>query len=134
LATHLGIAKRVTFASPVPSMEMPRFMSALDVLVLPSRTRPNWKEQFGRVLIEAMACGVSVIGSDSGEIPSVIGEAGLVFRQDDVEDLRRCLLSLYDHALRLRLAREGRARVMAHYTQAHIAAETRQVYLDMTSR
>ena len=46
--------------------------------MLPSLTRPNWKEQFGRVLVEAMACGVPVVGSDSGEIPRVIGEAGLV--------------------------------------------------------
>jgi len=48
-------------------------MNSLDVLVLPSRSRSFWKEQFGRVLIEAMACGVPVIGSSSGEIPNVIG-------------------------------------------------------------
>ena len=43
---------------------------------MPSRTLPNWKEQFGRVIIEAMACGVPVVGSDSGAIPDVIGDAG----------------------------------------------------------
>ena len=51
--------------------------------MLPSLTRPNWKEQFGRVLIEAMASGVPVIGSDSGAIPDVIGQAGLIFPEGD---------------------------------------------------
>jgi len=48
----------------------------MDILVLPSETRPNWKEQFGRVLIEAMACGACVVGSDSGEIPTLIKASG----------------------------------------------------------
>lgn len=131
LAADLDIAGRVHFLRPVPSSGIANYMADLDVLVLPSRTRANWKEQFGRVLIEAMACGVPVIGSDSGEIPHVIGEAGLVFRQDSVSDLRRCLLCVLDDGLRSGLARAGRARVLAHYTQAQIAAETRDVYVEM---
>ncbi len=131
LAAELGVASRTTFLTPIPSVEMPRFMPQLDVLVLPSRARPNWTEQFGRVLIEAMACGVPVVGSDCGEIPDVIGDAGLVFRQDDVDGLRQALAQLRDDNLRLRMARAGRARVEAHFTQARVAAETREVYLEM---
>lgn len=131
-AGALGIAPRVTFLAPLPSTEIPRFMHTLDVLVLPSRTRPNWKEQFGRVLVEAMSCGVPVIGSDSGEIPSVLGGAGLVFPEEDVEALRAHLTRLRDDPdLRVGLSAAGRARVMAHYTQARIAAATREVYLQM---
>ena len=43
--------------------------SEMDVLVLPSHTTPRWAEQFGRVLVEALWCGIPVVGSSSGEIP-----------------------------------------------------------------
>ena len=66
---------------------MPAFFREIDVFVLPSISRPNWTEQFGRVLIEAMASEVVVVGSDSGEIPHVIGEAGLVFPEGDAPAL-----------------------------------------------
>jgi glycosyltransferase involved in cell wall biosynthesis len=76
LAAMLGVQARVHFAGRIDSSAMPAFYRDLDLFVLPSRTTPAWKEQFGRVLIEAMACGVPVIGSDSGEIPHVIGAPG----------------------------------------------------------
>ena len=53
--------------------DMPAAYAQLDVAVLPSHTTPTWKEQFGRVLVEALWCDVPVVGSDSGEIPWVIG-------------------------------------------------------------
>jgi glycosyltransferase involved in cell wall biosynthesis len=129
LAGELGIADRVRFAGQVASVEMPARLRALDALVLPSLTRPNWKEQFGRVLVEAMACGVPVVGSDSGEIPHVVGEAGLIFPEGDVEALRDRLARLAaDARFRADLAARGRARVLAHYTQARIAEATCAVY------
>jgi glycosyltransferase involved in cell wall biosynthesis len=132
LADELGIAGRVHFVGHVPSIEMPVFYRGLDVLVLPSRTLPNWKEQFGRLLIEGMACGVPVIGSDSGAIPEVIGEAGLIFPEDDVDGLRAHLLRvMVDEGLRRRLAHAGRERVLAHFTQARIAEDTVRVYGEM---
>ena len=132
LAQELGISAKVTFDPPIPSSQMPRYLNGLDALVLPSLTRPNWKEQFGRVLIEAMACGVPVIGSDSGQIPHVIGEAGLVFSEGDAQSLLKELQRLMDHPpLRVQLSSRGRERVLAHYTQARIAAETYQVYKEL---
>ena len=132
-ARALGAGERVSFEERVPSTEIPAHLQQLDVLVLPSRTRPNWKEQFGRALVEAMSCGVAVVGSDSGEIPRVIGEAGLVFPEGDVEALRGCLARLMnDPSLRAELARRGRARVLAHYTQAQVAAQTYAVYQELT--
>ena len=131
LAAQLEIASRVEFLPPISSTNIPQFMHGLDVLVLPSRTRANWKEQFGRVLVEAMACGVPVLGSDSGEIPFVIADAGLVFPEDDAGALRDGLRRLRSDDLRERLARAGRERMLAHYTQVHIARETRDVYLEM---
>ena len=132
LARELGLADRVVFDKPIPSTQMPAYLTGLDVLVLPSRTRPNWKEQFGRVLVEAMACGVPVIGSTCGEIPQVIGDAGLVFPEEDVNALREALLHLQrDDNLRRDLAERGRARVLSHYTQKQVAAATVDVYRQM---
>jgi glycosyltransferase involved in cell wall biosynthesis len=132
LAAELGLAERVRFEDLIPSTQMPGYYNQLDALVLPSLTRPNWKEQFGRVLIEAMACGVPVVGSDSGEIPNVIGDVGLVFPEGDVQALRARLSRLMaDPALCEELAHRGRERVLAHYTQAQVAAKTHQVYQEL---
>ena len=129
LAADTGIADRVTLGVRLPSAEMPDFYRSLDLLVLPSRTRPNWKEQFGRVLIEAMACGVPVLGSDSGEIPHVIGDAGVIFPEGDVETLRSQLQRLMeDGAARNGLAAAGRQRVLARFTMAEIARQTVAAY------
>jgi glycosyltransferase involved in cell wall biosynthesis len=128
-AQRLGLADRVSFDAPIPSARMPAYYHQLDALVLPSRTRPNWKEQFGRVLIEAMACGIPVVGSDSGEIPHVIGDAGLIFPEGRSDLLQAHLRELLrDPDLRTNLAQKGRERVLSRYTQAQIAAETYQVY------
>jgi glycosyltransferase involved in cell wall biosynthesis len=132
LAGDLGIKDRVHFESTISSSQMPAFLQQLDVLVLSSRTLPNWKEQFGRVLVEAMACEVPVIGSNSGEIPHVIGDGGLIFAEDDVAGLGEHLLKLMqaeDH--RQKLGRLGRKRVLAMYTQAQIAAQTVAIYREM---
>lgn len=128
LATGLGIGERVTILPGVPSTEVPLWLNRLDCLALPSLTRPTWKEQFGRILVEAMACEVPVLGSDSGEIPNVVGEAGLIAREGDAADLARQLSLLMDPALRADLGRRGRLRVLEHFTQAKVAEETYQFY------
>jgi glycosyltransferase involved in cell wall biosynthesis len=132
LASQLELAEQVLFLGRVRSTEMPAFFASIDVLVLPSRTTATWKEQFGRVLVEAMACQTPVIGSDSGEIPHVIGEAGLIFPEGNRPALAGLLQRLAeDAALRAELGRLGRSRVLAHFTQQRIAAATYQVYQQM---
>jgi glycosyltransferase involved in cell wall biosynthesis len=132
LASRLGIAGRTVFDGQIPSLEVPSYLAQLHVLVLPSRTRSNWQEQFGRVLPEAMVSGVPVVGSDSGEIPNVIGDAGLIYPEGDVEALRAHLQALMgDRALWHDMAERGRERVLAHYTQAQVAAETVAVYRNL---
>jgi len=132
LAAHLGITDRVFFDGPISSDDMPSYLQQLDVLVLSSRATPNWKEQFGRVLVEAMACEVVVVGANSGEIPNVIGSAGLVFPENDVAALREHLRQLMlSEELRRELGRSGRQRVLDRYTQAQIATQTVAVYREM---
>jgi glycosyltransferase involved in cell wall biosynthesis len=129
-AEALGVRRRVElieWTSDVPS-ELRR----LGALALPSRTTPSWKEQFGRVLPEAMSCGVPVIGSSSGEIPNVIGDAGLVFPEGDVGALAAAIGRLAaDPALRADLGQRGRARVLERYTQAALARQYYEVYRAM---
>lgn len=129
LARELQIEARVHFAAPLASVAMPMWYAPIDVFVLPSLTRANWKEQFGRVLIEAMACEIAVIGSTCGEVPHVLGDAGLIFPEGDVNALRAHLAALQSNLARRReLGERGRARVLAKFTQAHVADETYQVY------
>jgi glycosyltransferase involved in cell wall biosynthesis len=129
LAARLHLAERVSFLGWQPSRKLPEFLRGLDALVVPSRSRPNWKEQFGRVLVEAMACGVPVIGSTCGEIPNVIDEAGLIFPEEDVAALAGSLRALIeDRALWASLSARGRERVLTHYTQEQIAEQTVAVY------
>jgi len=97
--------------------------------VLPSLTRPNWVEKFGRVLIEAMACGIPVIGSSSGEIPNVLGEAGLIFKEGDTGDLRDKLMRLINNKdLRNQLGKLGREKTVKHYSWKSIAGQTINLY------
>ena len=129
---RLGLADQVSLEGVIPSLRTPGFYRELDALVLPSRSRSNWVEQFGRVLIEAMACGVPVVGSDCGEIPNVVGDAGLIFPENDADSLRECLVRLMREAdLWADLARRGRERVLAHFTQTQIAAQTVAVYREL---
>jgi glycosyltransferase involved in cell wall biosynthesis len=131
-ARELHIQERVTIRGAVPSTDVPEVLRGLDALVLPSHTMPNWKEQFGRILVEAMSCGVPVVGSSSGEIANVIGGAGLVFPERNIAALRNALRLLLDDAgLRRALGRRGRERVLAHYTQAALARGYYEVYRAM---
>ncbi|HLH60207.1 MAG TPA: glycosyltransferase [Ktedonobacteraceae bacterium] len=131
-AARLGVSERVTFKEGIPTFQVPDVLQRMDALVLPSLTRPNWKEQFGRILAEAMACETPVIGSDSGEIPYVIGDAGLVFHEGNVQELIACIRHLLDNPeLYATLAQKGRQRVLEHYTQERIARQTYEVYKEM---
>jgi glycosyltransferase involved in cell wall biosynthesis len=95
--------------------QMPSAYAQVDVLVLPSRTTPTWKEQFGRVIVEALWCGVPVVGSSSGEIPWLVEltKGGLVFPEGDQEALASRLRELREQSeLRGKLAAAGRANVV----------------------
>ena len=131
-AARLGIADCVQFAPPVPSLEIPPLYHKIDVLALPSLTRPHWKEQFGRVLVEAMMSGVPVIGSDSAAIPDVIGEAGLIVPEGDALALASALRRLRDDmTLREALAAAGREHALAHFTHTQVTSATVAVYQQM---
>ena len=116
----------------IPSADVPDLLRRIDVVVLPSRTVKRWREQFGRILVEAMASGCVVIGSDSGEIPNVIGDAGLIVPESNPLELGKALRTLeQDTALRARLSAAGRSRAMTAFSQASIAERTVEAYRRM---
>ena len=117
VAADLNLEGRVRWLGGVSPDRMPEYLSAFDVLVLPSRGIPVWQEQFGRVLAEAMLCQTPVVGSSSGAIPEVIGQAGLVFPEGDAQALAECLLRLEQNpSLREELARCGLQRARQEFT------------------
>jgi glycosyltransferase involved in cell wall biosynthesis len=125
-----AIGDRLIIVESVPHDQVVNYINLMNTLVLPSETTyqvktltaVGWKEQFGHVLIEAMACQVPVIGSDSGEIPFVIDDTGLVFPEKDTEALAKCLQTLLDNPqLAQELGNQGYARVMANYTNKALA-------------
>ena len=116
------IAEAIVWRGAVRHEAVPAEMAAFDVLVLPSRTTPDWKEQFGHVSIEAMAMGIPAIGSSSGEIPNVIGRSDLVFQEEDVDGLATILArAISNPEWRQEVSQYGLQRVRQHYTHARIA-------------
>ncbi|MBR8830487.1 MAG: D-inositol-3-phosphate glycosyltransferase [Chroococcopsis gigantea SAG 12.99] len=136
-ARRRGIEERLILVESVPHDRVPDYINIMDTLVLPSETNYDvktltavgWKEQFGHVLIEAMACKVPVIGSDSGEIPHVISEAGLIFPEGDETALRECIKKLMQRPqLQEELASRGYERVMSDYTNKALATNQLEFY------
>ena len=119
----------VQVSAAIPVSELREFYRSLDILVLPSRTTPTWKEQFGRVIIEAMACGIPVIGSSSGEIPNVIGNGGMVFEEGNILALKECLKQLLRSPdLRNDLSQKARKVTEQYFSWDKIALDLKTLY------
>ncbi|NJO79275.1 MAG: glycosyltransferase family 4 protein [Cyanobacteria bacterium RM1_2_2] len=139
-ATAAGFADRLIWVESVPHNDVAKYINLMNTLVLPSETTEQfktltsvgWKEQFGHVLIEAMACQVPVIGSDSGEIPHVIGQAGLTFPEGNAEALTNCLLQLIQQPdLSVEMGKRGYDRVLTHYTNRALAQKQLDFYREI---
>lgn len=89
IVEFFGMKDKIFHYNSVSQDKIIDYYNCLDTFILASQTKYNWKEQYGRVLVEAMACNVSVIGSKSGAIPEVLEgyPKHLIFEQDDVDDL-----------------------------------------------
>lgn len=139
-AAQNNIAERVVIVESVPHDEVAKYINLMNTLVLPSETTyklknitsAGWKEQFGHVLIEAMACRVPVIGSNSGEIPHVIGDAGLIFPEGNSQELALCLTKLIDScALAHNFGEMGYMRAISQYTNKALAKQQLEFYQEL---
>jgi glycosyltransferase involved in cell wall biosynthesis len=137
IARENKLDKRIITVESVAHQEVAKYINLMDTLVLPSETTYNfktltsvgWKEQFGHVIIEAMACQVPVIGSDSGEIPHVIGDAGLIFPEGDILALSNCLTQIINNQeLRENLAAKGYQKCLTEYTNKALAKKQLNFY------
>lgn len=126
--SNYSIRDRATFTGAIDFALVPDFFHKLDVMVIPTETTKRIREQFGRVIVEAMASGVPVIGSTCGAIPEVIGDAGLVFPEGDATALANSLRqTLTDESLRERMKVMGVARVQ-QYSWDRVAEATYDLY------
>lgn len=142
-ATENGIQDRIKLVESVPHDQVADYINLMSTLVLPSETTykfktltsVGWKEQFGHVIIEAMACKVPVIGSDSGEIPHVIGDAGLIFPEGNVKELANCLQQLMGNPnLTENIGQMGYTKAIAQYTNKALAKQQLEFYQELVSR
>ena len=132
IAEKLGIADKIVWVDGMLPEKVPEYVNCMDTVVLPSRTTPDWVEFFGRVLIEGMACEAPVIGSDSGEIPKVIGDAGLVFPEGDAEALADRLEQIAQNpSFANQLVQRGLKRV-SEFTWETIADHTYEAYREVS--
>jgi glycosyltransferase involved in cell wall biosynthesis len=90
-ARELGIAEAVQFRRHVAHEELPAVFGNASCLVLASLPTPAWEEQFGMVLVEAMAAGIPVVASTCGAIPEVAGPSAAYFAPGDWLELARLL-------------------------------------------
>lgn len=128
----LILENKVFFEESLDSDNLASLYNKIDILVLPSLTILRWKEQFGRVLIEAMACETVVAGSSSGEIPVVIGDAGVVFREGDADDLFLKLKELILNPNSMKeFAKKGKERVDKLYSWEVVAKQLKEYYSEL---
>lgn len=114
--------------------EVPRYLASMDVLLAPSLTTRRWREQFGRMVIEAFACGVPVISSDSGELPYVIEDAGWIVPEGDATALSHTIeAALDDPARRAEIARIAREQVK-RYSTLTLARAFRDYYRKLSEQ
>lgn len=131
-AEGLGLADRVRFVGSHPTERVAEMMAAMDVFVLPSRTSATWVEFFGRVAVEAMAAGVPVIGSSSGEIPNTIADAGIVFPEGNARALAESIREVLTcPELSAELRARGLARVRERYAWEAVARNTVEAYAEI---
>lgn len=120
-----GVGQHVVFVPAVPLEDVPVYLNSMDVMLLLSHTTPEWKEQFGRVLIEAMAAGTVVIGSNSGAIPSVIKNAGVIVEEGNHKSIEKAMKTVYkDRNLQKMLRSLGSQRVKKEFSYRSIARQT----------
>jgi glycosyltransferase involved in cell wall biosynthesis len=124
LASELRLAARVRWTGGLPPEQVANLWPDLDVLVQPSLALPDWREANGQILMEAMANEVAVLGTDSGVIPELVGDAGLVVPAGNAEALGAALERLSDTASRRTLAQAARARALRLYSDDAIAERT----------
>ncbi len=127
-ATASASSGRIELVGSLDGAALVEFYRSLDVLAVPSLDTPGWREQFGRVAVEAMACGVPVVASDSGALPDVVGDAGLLVPPGDAHALGVALRRVVDDPRFARTLRERGLRVAESCAWPEVARRYHELY------
>ncbi len=127
-AEELGVTAQVAFEGALPQHALPDFYRSVDVLAVPSLPTAGWLEQFGRVVVEAMACGTPVVASDSGSLPVVVGDGGVVVPPGDSVALAVALREVGGRHAAQRAPDAGALRTAARCSWARVAASHQALY------
>lgn len=134
LSAQLATIAEFRWVSDQPYTAMPAIYNSADIFFLPSQTTPTWEEQYGMVLIEAMAAGLPIVTTTSGAIPEVVGAAALLANPTDSELLKTHLTTLVtDSNLRESYARLSRQRSHRLYDHTRVAKQLATLYTDSTA-
>ena len=131
LEAELKIGDRVRLLGSIKYSLMPKVHNLADVFCLPSVPTMEWEEQFGYVLVEAMACGKPVVSTLTGSIPEVVtdGATGLLVPSGDVKALQEALGELFlDEKKRRRLGRNARRWVLQKFEANKTAKQLAEIY------
>lgn len=113
---------------------MPKVYQEADIFVLPSKTSKTWEEQYGMVLVEAMASGLPIIASQTGAIPEVVGDCGYLVEKGDVAGMTKQLINLINDAkLRGKIGRMGRVRAEKYFDRKKTAKKIEKIYENISS-
>jgi glycosyltransferase involved in cell wall biosynthesis len=124
--------ERVRVLTHVRHDAVPTYLNAMDILCAPSQSTPHWREQFGRMLIEAMACGVPVVATRSGEIPYVLDGTGILVDEGDEQALADAIAGvLHDDVLRETLADRALNRVRERFAWPVVARAHLQFFEEL---
>jgi glycosyltransferase involved in cell wall biosynthesis len=116
-ALAAGLQDRISFIGALSQAETLNRMDTIDVVLVPSMTTRTWKEQFGRVPVQAMAHGAVVIASDSGSLREVVGDCGVLVVEGDQVGFATELKRLLQEPRRLAELRErGRALALRRFS------------------
>jgi glycosyltransferase involved in cell wall biosynthesis len=133
--SEAAISDQVEFTGAVSQDEALQRIAGLDVVMIPSLTTRHWKEQFGRVAVQAMAHGASVIASDSGALREVVADAGVLVPEGDVDGFARELGRLLDEPhRRAELSARGRIRAIEHFSWDVVADKGDRLYRELLAR
>lgn len=123
------------FVKTVPYSKIAKEYHHADIFCLPSRSTKTWEEQYGMALIEAMACGLPIVTTDTGAIPEVCEEAALYSKHSDPNSLRTNLEKLiYNDTLRQKMGKFARKRAVDNFDREKIAKQIKAVYLNMSRK
>jgi glycogen(starch) synthase len=114
---QLQLQPQVDFVGNQSSGNLAKLLNQHQIMVVPSR----WKEPFGIVALEGIACGCVVAGSAEGGLREAIGPCGVTFPNNDVRGLARVLKELLDDPARRAALRRGADSHLAQFTPGHVA-------------